>query len=109
MRTDAKVDFERTLKHLYAPSKDDFTVVDVPEMQYVMVDGQSPPGGPDYLSSVEWLFATSYAIKFTSKTKLDRDYVVPPLEGLWWADEMDVFTSDDREAWQWTMMIMHPD
>lgn len=109
MGTDAKVDFKRTLKHLYAPPNDNFTVVDVPEMQYMMVDGQGPPGNPDYVSAVEWLFATSYAIKFISKGKLGRDYVVPPLEGLWWADDMSVFTSDDRDAWRWTMMIMQPE
>src|SRR5690606_8597510 len=41
---------------------------------------------------------------------LDRDYAVPPLEGLWWAEDMDSFTvARDKSAWDWTMMIMQPE
>jgi hypothetical protein len=52
----------------------------------------------------------SFKVKFISKKQLDKDYVVPPLEGLWWADNMDAFsTYRDKSAWDWTMMIMQPD
>lgn len=105
----AKLDFKKTLKHLYAPSAKEFCLVDVPPLQYAMVDGSGPPGGEAYVTAVEWLYATSYPIKFLSKVELGRDYVVPPLEGLWWAEDMAVFASDDRDSWQWTMMIMQPD
>jgi hypothetical protein len=36
------------------------------------------------------------------------DYVVPPLEGLWWVEDMDQFSMDDKDSWSWTMMIMQP-
>ena len=104
-----KIDFKKTLKHLYRPSAKDFVVVEVPEMQYLMVDGKGAPGNDDYVKAIEWLYATSYPIKFISKIEHDRDYVVPPLEGLWWADDFAAFTNDDRDQWQWTMMIMQPD
>jgi hypothetical protein len=46
----------------------------------------------------------------TSKLELGRDYVVPPLEGLWWADDMSVFTTlPDKSAWSWTLLMMVPD
>ena len=48
-------------------------------------------------------------MKFLSKLELERDYVVPPLEGLWWAEDMGAFVADDRDSWAWTMMIMQPD
>lgn len=106
-----KVDFKKTLKHLYRPGKKDFVIVDVPEMQFLMVDGQGDPNtAPAYQQAVEALYAAAYKIKFISKRKLERDYVVPPLEGLWWAEDMAAFTTmRDKDQWSWTMMIMTPD
>lgn len=88
-----------------------FRIVDVPDMQYLMVDGHGDPNtSPAYREAVEALYPVAYTLKFASKRELGRDYVVPPLEGLWWADDMDAFTtSRDKSRWHWTMMIMVPD
>ena len=52
----------------------------------------------------------AYALKFASKRELGRDYVVPPLEGLWWADDMESFTAArDKSRWDWTLMLLVPD
>ncbi len=104
-----KVDFKKTLKDLYRPSAKEFTVVDVPEMQFVKVDGVGDPGGDVYAEALAWLYAVAYAVKFSSKTDMGRDYVVPPLEGLWWAEDMSAFVEGDRDSWLWTAMIMQPD
>jgi hypothetical protein len=107
----SKVDFKKELKHLYRPSAKVFTVVDVPPMQYLMVDGHGDPNTAQvYREAVEALYAAAYKLKFMSKRQLEKDYVVPPLEGLWWAEDMEAFTvSRDKSAWDWTMMIMQPD
>lgn len=104
-----KVDFKKELKHLYQPSKKEFSIVDVPEMGFFKVDGFGTPGVvPEYTAAIEALYAMSYKTKFLSK-KLEKDYVVPPLEGLWWADDMASFTTArDKSQWHWTMMIMVP-
>ena len=106
-----KVDFKKLLKHLYQPGKKDFELVDVPEMQFLMVDGHGDPNNaPEYQQALEALYAVAYKIKFVSKRELERDYVVPPLEGLWWAEDMDSFmVGRDKSQWDWTMMIMTPD
>ncbi len=106
----SKIDFKKELKHLYRPSAKAFTVVDVPPMQYLMADGHGDPNtAPAYQKAVEALYAVAYKLKFMSKRQLGKDYVVPPLEGLWWAEDMDAFTVDrDKSAWDWTMMIMQP-
>ena len=106
-----KVDFKKALKHLYGPSPKAFVVVDVPPMQFLMVDGQGDPNtAQSYQDALEALYAAAYKIKFLSKRQPGKDYVVPPLEGLWWADDMDTFTvSRDKSAWSWTMMIMQPE
>lgn len=104
-----KIDFKKTLKHLYAPKKK-FEIVDVSEMQFIMVDGHGDPNtAQDYQDAVEALYAMAYKMKFISKKTLEKDYVVPPLEGLWWAEDMETFTTREKSAWDWTMMIMVPD
>ena len=106
-----KIDFKKELKHLFRPSAKQFGVVDVPPMQFLMIDGHGDPNtARAYRDTVEALFAVAYALKFMSKKELDKDYVVPPLEGLWWAEDMETFTTQrDKSAWAWTMMIMQPE
>jgi hypothetical protein len=106
----SKVDFKKEYKELYVPPKD-FVFVDVPEMQFLMVDGHGDPNvAQEYQEALEALYAVAYKIKFSSKKQLERDYVVPPLEGLWWAEDMETFTTArDKSQWDWTMMIMTPE
>lgn len=105
-----KVDFKKTMKALWQPPTGRFTVVDVPPMQFVKVDGHGDPNtAPAYKRAVEWLYSVSYPLKFMSKKELGRDYAVMPLEGLWWAQDMSTFLSRDKDAWSWTMMIMQPE
>ena len=107
----SKIDFKKEWKHLYKPSVKEFEVVDVPPMQYLMIDGHGNPGVvQEYKDALEALYAVSYKLKFASKKGLGKDYVVPPLEGLWWAEDMESFTTQrDKSQWDWTMMIMVPD
>ncbi|WP_457795751.1 GyrI-like domain-containing protein [Methylocystis sp. S23] len=105
-----KTDFKKALSEFYSASRRDFTLVEVPAMQFVMVDGAGDPNAaPAYKNAIEWLFSVSYAMKFAAKETLQKDYVVPPLEGLWWADEPQDFVARRKESWRWTMMIMAPD
>lgn len=105
-----KLDFKKELKDLYNPKPGKFTLVKVPKLQYLMVDGQGDPNKViEYQEAVEALFSVSYTLKFRSKNELGKDYVVPPLEGLWWSDDFDDFRSRRKNNWSWTMMIMVPD
>jgi hypothetical protein len=104
-----KIDFRRTLKPLYSPPAGEFAAVEVPTMQFLKVDGAGNPNtAPAYRLAVEWLYGVSYAMKFAAKA-LGKDYVVPPLEGLWWADDPKAFIARQKDEWRWTMMIMVPD
>jgi hypothetical protein len=105
----SKVDFKKTLKQLYIPPKE-FVIVDVPEMQFVMVDGHGDPNtAQEYQDAIEALYAVAYKMKFISKKTLEKDYTVPPLEGLWWAEDMTTFLTREKSQWDWTMMIMTPE
>ena len=105
-----KVDFKKTLKSRFNPPIDEFVKVEVPQMQFVKVDGVGDPNTAlAYRTAVEWLYSVSYSMKFASKGTLGEDYVVPPLEGLWWADDPKSFISREKDQWHWTMMILVPD
>ena len=104
-----KIDFKKDLKRLYQPDAKEVAQIDVPAMNFLMVDGQGDPNtSPSYQQAVEALFSVAYAIKFKVKKTLAIDYGVLPLEGLWWADDLAFFTAGDKAKWKWTMMIMQP-
>lgn len=105
-----KIDFKKTLDS-YAAKPAKFRIVEVPELQYLMIDGHGDPNtSPVFAAAVEALYPVAYKLKFTSKRDFGRDYVVTPLEGLWWAEDMAAFsTARDKSRWDWTMMIMTPD
>lgn len=103
-----KVDFRKTLPSYKADRI--FRLIDVPPLAYVMIDGSGDPNtSPIYSRAIEWLYATSYALKFSAKASLGRDYVVPPLEGLWWSDNPADFVARRKDKWHWTLMICAPD
>lgn len=106
-----KTDFKKTLKALYRPSKWEFSLLEIPAMRFLMIDGRGDPNtAVVYKEAVEALYSVAYTLKFLSKKELAKDYVVPPLEGLWWAPDFELFTTKrDKSKWHWTMMIMVPD
>jgi hypothetical protein len=104
-----KRDFKKELD-CYRAKLDAPQLVEVPELRYLMIDGHGDPNTPAFGEAVAALYPVAYKLKFASKQTLDRDYVVMPLEGLWWAEDMDTFTSArDKSRWSWTLMTMVPD
>jgi hypothetical protein len=105
-----KIDFKKELKHLYKPPLKEAVRVEVPVMNFLMADGEGNPNiSQQFKDAVEALYSLSYTLKFiVKKGSTAIDYGVMPLEGLWWADDMEVFTAGDKSKWKWTMMIMQP-
>lgn len=105
-----KYDIKKAMKPLYHAPAGRFVQVDMPAMRYLMIDGAGDPNtSPDYAAAVEALYTTAYTLKFKSKAELGRDYVVPPLEGLWWAEDLSDFVARRKDRWRWTMMIAVPE
>ncbi len=105
----SKIDFKKELKAFYGTTAREFELIDVPEFKFLMIDGHGNPNtAQEYQEALEALYAIAYKLKFTSKKNLGKDYVVPPLEGLWWAADMTAFISGNKDDWDWTMMIMQP-
>ena len=106
-----KIDLKKKFKKLYNPSAKEVVVADIPEMNFLMVDGIGDPNkAPAFPDGIAALYSISYTLKFMlKKGKTAVDYVVMPLEGLWWADDMSDFMAGKKERWKWTLMIMQPD
>jgi hypothetical protein len=106
-----KLDYKKEYRDLYMPPKKP-VLIDVPSMRFIMMDGRGDPRQEEYQHSVEALYALSYTIKM-SKMKGSQppgyfDYVVPPLEGLWWISK-GAFDLQERDNWLWTSMIRQPE
>jgi hypothetical protein len=105
----AKVDFKKLLKQLYNPPKGGFHIVDVPPSNFLMIDGRGDPNtSMDFQQAMDALYSLSYGLKFTLKSH-GYDHIVPPLEGLWWIENMEEFNFSNKNRWEWTMMIMQPE
>lgn len=102
-------DKKTRLKELYLPPAKEFVLVDVPDIRYVMVDGRGAADRAALDHAVQWLFAAVYPIKRIARERMGKNFVEPPLEGLWWADDMQDFISGNRDKLNWRMMIVYED
>jgi hypothetical protein len=103
-----KIDFKKT-GELYKAKKEP-AIIKVPKMNFIMIDGKGDPNNSiEFQNGVEVLFSLSYTLKFIIKKENEIDYGVLPLEGMWWSDNMEDFTSGNKSNWNWTLMIMQPE
>lgn len=105
-----KQDFKKSLDS-YQAKHNEFRIIKIPKMKYLMIDGHGDPNtSQDFKDAILALYPVAYKLKFASKLELGKDYVVMPLEGLWWAEDMSTFTTArDKSQWDFTLMIMQPD
>lgn len=106
-----KIDYKKELKHLYKPSSKQVEIVNVPTMNFLMIDGEGDPNTSQaYQDAIEALLSVSYTLKFMiKKGEQQIDYGVLPLEGLWWSDDPSEFNVENKDKWKWTSMIMQPE
>lgn len=105
-----KLDLKKVYKELYNPPKKEPAVVTVPAFRYLMIEGENAePSNPLFQQSIQLLFSVSYKAKFIIKKKLQKDYAVMPLQGLWWANDMEDFLRGNKLKWKWNLMILQPE
>ena len=109
-----KVDYKKKFKELYLPKTKPAKVC-VPKIQYIMIDGKGNPNYEEgeYSKAVGILYALSYRIKMSKMGSRDIDgffdYVVPPLEGLWWMEDTAGVDYRRKDKFCWTSMIRQPE
>jgi hypothetical protein len=109
------LDLKKEFKYLYQPSAKKIEAVQVPNLQFAMIDGAiekgSEPGkSPSFAEATQALYSVSYTLKFTLKKRKTNaiDYPVMALEGLWWVEDGN-FDITVKDNWFYTLMIMQPD
>ena len=107
-------DFKKEYKELYQP-KSKPQIVEVPPMNYIAVRGTGDPNEDDgaYQQAISVLYAVAYTLKMSCKTDYKIagffEYVVPPLEGFWWQDDVDGVNYADKSGFHWISVIRLPD
>jgi len=108
------LDLKKEFKYLYQPSAKKIETVQVPNLQFAMIDGAiekgSEPGkSPSFAEATQALYSISYTLKFTIKKRKTNpiDYPVMALEGLWWVEDGN-FDITIKDNWFYTLMIMQP-
>ena len=107
-------DFKKEYKEFYMP-KGKPEIVTVPKINYIAVRGKGNPNEEEgeYKKSIELLYGIAYTIKMSKKGdhKIEGyfDYVVPPLEGFWWQENVDGIDYSHKENFQWISVIRLPD
>jgi hypothetical protein len=104
------VDYKAHLRKFYRPASEEVELVDVPRLNFIMIDGSGDPEkSPEYVNAVDALFAVSNLLKImVKKGKPPIDYGVMPLEALWWSDGPSRFSVERKADWKWTLMVMQP-
>lgn len=107
-------DFKKEYKEFYMP-KNKPEIVTVPKANYIAVRGKGNPNENDgaYQKAISILYAVAYTLKMSYKTehKIEGffEYVVPPLEGFWWQDNVDGIDYADKAAFNWISVIRLPE
>lgn len=107
-------DFKKEYKEFYMP-KNKPEIVTVPKANYIAVRGKGNPNENDgaYQKTISILYAVAYTLKMSYKTehKIEGffEYVVPPLEGFWWQDNVDGIDYADKAAFNWISVIRLPE
>ena len=106
----AKVDLKKEYQEFYKPTRNPL-LVRVPAFNYLAVDGKGNPNdSQEFSDAVEALYGLAFAVKFLLKLGPEAfDYTVMPLEGQWWAEDMENFGKLDKDEWLWTMSVLQPD
>ncbi len=107
-------DFKKEYKEFYMP-KNKPEIVNVPKANYIAVRGKGNPNIPDgeYQQAIGVLYAVAYTLKMSYKTdyKIEGffEYVVPPLEGFWWQNNVDGVDYGNKDTFNWISVIRLPD
>ncbi len=107
-----KIDYRKAYHEIYTAPSNKVQEVNVPKLQFLMIDGRGRPEGSEaFQSAIAALYSVAFTIKFgRKKAGLQPDYAVSPLEGLWWmAGGDESFDLKRPEDWRWTLMVMQPD
>ena len=102
-------EFHNRLRELYLPPQGEFTLIDVPEIRYAMIDGEGNPESDEFKASAKWLYSLVHIVKPYMKERMGKNFSEPPLEYLFWAENEKDFIEGNKHAWHWRVMVVFTD
>jgi hypothetical protein len=103
-----KLDFKKADKAFYSGKQGRWDHITLPKLSFLSIEGKGAPEGPVYAAALAALYPLAYGLKFAAKAQ-GKDFVVPPLEALWWSQKLDAYTQGRRDEWQWQALLRMPD
>lgn len=97
-------DFHARLNELYIPPKNEFSIVDVPEIRFAMVDGSGDPQGHDTVDAIKWLYSIAHLVKPIVKKRMGKTFSNAPVEFIHWTDKKESLATVAKEHWKWRAM-----
>jgi len=105
-----KLDLRKLYKSLYSPSAKAFSLIEIPPLQYLMIDGHGDPNTSQrFQDAIQTFYSISYTLKFALKKSAGLDFTVMGLEGLWWMPDMREFSTASKADWDWTLLMLQPE
>ena len=101
--------FMTDLRELYLPPEHEFTLIDVPEIRYAVIDGSGNPESKSFSDLSKWLYAVVHVVKPYMKERMGKNFVDPPLEYLFWAEDEKDFIEGNKDRWNWRVMVVFAD
>lgn len=98
--------FHAQIKELYHPPKNQFTLIEVPDIRYMVIDGRGDPKHNGIEASMMWLWSIVYFLIPIAKKRLGKNFAYPPLECLFWANNTKDFISGNKDKWYWRVMVV---
>ncbi len=98
--------FHSQIKTLYHPPKNQFSIIDVPEIRYMMIDGKGDPDKTGIKAAMQWLWSISHFLIPIAKQHLKKNFAYPPIECLFWASHQEDFITGRKDKWQWRVMLV---
>ncbi len=107
-----KFDYKKEFPDIYTASPTEPKIVDIPNMKFFIIDGKGDPNtSEEFKEAIKTLYSASFTLKmkFIKKETPKKDYVVPPLEALWFVEGNKPWSMEEKENWCFRLMIRIPD
>ena len=98
--------FHERLRELYLPPEGEFSIIDVPEIRYGVIDGKGNPDDQPLSEASKWLYSLVHVFKPYMKERMGKNFAYPPLEYQFWADDEKDIVEGNKDHWYWRVMVV---
>jgi hypothetical protein len=102
-------EFLAFVKIFYNPPKNQFSLIELPRIRYLMTDGKGNPEKQDFAAIIKWFYSVVHVAKPCTKKIMGKKFGYPPTEFQFWAKNKKDFINGNKDKWSWRVMMLCPD